>query len=466
MMEQPLADGARPAKKPAGVRVNKLPLDESYMMYSYKMVPCSRVSTHNWKLCHFCHVGEVSARRRHPYFHKPDMCEYVNKKLECPFGDKCAYAHNTFEAWLHPERYRTALCSFGASCSRKFCFFAHCPTELRMPSKALPPALPRAHSLDSADSVGTPHSVCSTNSTSSMMAAALRNNWAAGGGSLGAAGGALYMAPSGGGPLLAYGGGGGPQAHHHHAAGDGGLLPPGGAPLGAIVVSAPQLGGPLGGGAYGGGGGWDSGPLAALGSTPMAADGSGSYASFASFRAPASPGTPLTGGAPGSPMSAASPLAHLGPPGCGYAAGFAPDSGGALRTHLLAQLASMQGAHCGTDAPLGGGQAGWGGEPGGLCGPSAFALSSAHGMAALAAAAAAGGAGEPGWGLPLAGPAPGQGGFAPQGALLPGGAGGFAAHGQGGQQLPGMAAPAGGGEASQLQQQLNLLTFGAMAAPA
>lgn len=43
-----------------------------------QVIPCSRVSTHNWKLCHFSHVGEVTARRRHPSCHQADLCAYVS----------------------------------------------------------------------------------------------------------------------------------------------------------------------------------------------------------------------------------------------------------------------------------------------------------------------------------------------------------------------------------------------------
>ncbi|KAF6251120.1 hypothetical protein COO60DRAFT_1464529 [Scenedesmus sp. NREL 46B-D3] len=83
-------------------------LDDEYMMMTYKVIPCSRVSTHNWKLCHFSHVGEVTARRRHPSCHQADLCAYVSA--------------NAFESWLHPDRFKTTMCSYGSACTRKFCF--------------------------------------------------------------------------------------------------------------------------------------------------------------------------------------------------------------------------------------------------------------------------------------------------------------------------------------------------------
>ncbi|WIA33782.1 hypothetical protein OEZ86_006895 [Tetradesmus obliquus] len=115
-------------------------LDDDYMMTTYKVIPCSRVSTHNWKLCHFSHVGETAARRRHPSCHQADLCTYVSANKECPDGDKCPYAHNAFESWLHPDRYKTTLCSYAGACTRKFCFFAHSPHELRHPIKQHPAA--------------------------------------------------------------------------------------------------------------------------------------------------------------------------------------------------------------------------------------------------------------------------------------------------------------------------------------
>ena len=49
-------------------------------------------------------------------------------------GDACPYAHNVFEYWLHPTRYRTQLCNDGEKCARKICFFAHTLEELRVPA--------------------------------------------------------------------------------------------------------------------------------------------------------------------------------------------------------------------------------------------------------------------------------------------------------------------------------------------
>ena len=52
----------------------------------------------------------------------------------CVRGEACPYAHNVFEYWLHPTRYRTQLCNDGEKCARKICFFAHTVGELRTPA--------------------------------------------------------------------------------------------------------------------------------------------------------------------------------------------------------------------------------------------------------------------------------------------------------------------------------------------
>lgn len=58
----------------------------------------------------------------------------MKKEGTCAFGDHCPYAHNVFEYWLHPTRYRTQLCNDGMNCQRKICFFAHSLDELRVPA--------------------------------------------------------------------------------------------------------------------------------------------------------------------------------------------------------------------------------------------------------------------------------------------------------------------------------------------
>ena len=54
----------------------------------------------------------------------------------CVRGDNCPYAHNVFEYWLHPTRYRTQLCNDMEKCNRKVSlslFTQHCQAALAGP---------------------------------------------------------------------------------------------------------------------------------------------------------------------------------------------------------------------------------------------------------------------------------------------------------------------------------------------
>lgn len=112
---------------------------DEFRMFCFKVLPCSKRYCHDWTVCPFSHPGE-KAKRRDPrvYTYTGIACTEMKKNLQCPRGDSCPYAHNVFEYWLHPSRYRTQLCNDGISCNRKVCFFAHTVEELRVPScKAL-----------------------------------------------------------------------------------------------------------------------------------------------------------------------------------------------------------------------------------------------------------------------------------------------------------------------------------------
>lgn len=99
-----------------------------------QIVPCSKRFVHDWTECPFAHPQE-KARRRDPrhYDYTGIACPSMKKEGMCAFSDHCPYAHNVFEYWLHPTRYRTQLCNDGANCRRKICFFAHSLDELRVP---------------------------------------------------------------------------------------------------------------------------------------------------------------------------------------------------------------------------------------------------------------------------------------------------------------------------------------------
>ncbi|KAF7816489.1 zinc finger CCCH domain-containing protein 29 [Senna tora] len=104
---------------------------DEFRMYSFKVKPCSRAYSHDWTECPFVHPGENARRRdprKYPYSCVP--CPEF-RKGSCQKGDTCEYAHGVFESWLHPAQYRTKLCKDETGCTRKVCFFAHKPEDLR-----------------------------------------------------------------------------------------------------------------------------------------------------------------------------------------------------------------------------------------------------------------------------------------------------------------------------------------------
>ncbi|GMH38436.1 hypothetical protein BSKO_06320 [Bryopsis sp. KO-2023] len=106
---------------------------DHFLMFGYKIVTCPRRYSHDWISCPYAHSGE-SARRREPHLYKPIPCPESKGGQPCPRGESCKYAHNDFEYWLHPSRFKTEICKQGPGCSRKVCFFAHQPHEIRKPS--------------------------------------------------------------------------------------------------------------------------------------------------------------------------------------------------------------------------------------------------------------------------------------------------------------------------------------------
>ncbi|KAI8471780.1 MAG: hypothetical protein J3K34DRAFT_520301 [Monoraphidium minutum] len=101
-----------------------------FLMQGYKVIPCSKRYRHDWSVCPFAHTGEMAARRD-PKLYLPIFCYHSKQRLPCPRGEQCPHAHNLFEYWLHPARYRTELCQFGMGCTRPVCFFAHNESQLR-----------------------------------------------------------------------------------------------------------------------------------------------------------------------------------------------------------------------------------------------------------------------------------------------------------------------------------------------
>ncbi|GAA0143281.1 hypothetical protein LIER_04005 [Lithospermum erythrorhizon] len=150
---------------------------DEFRMFSFKVKPCSRAYSHDWTECPFVHPGE-NARRRDPlkYNYSCVPCPEF-KKGTCAKGDSCEYAHGVFESWLHPAQYRTRLCKDETGCSRKVCFFAHRPEELRPLHPSTGSAMPSpksfaANSMDMAAlsplALGSPSLMMPTSSTPPM----------------------------------------------------------------------------------------------------------------------------------------------------------------------------------------------------------------------------------------------------------------------------------------------------------
>ncbi|BDA47830.1 probable zinc finger CCCH domain-containing protein 50 at N-terminal half [Coccomyxa sp. Obi] len=116
----------------AGEEEPELFKSDDFRIFCMKVLPCSKRSCHDWQQCPYAHPGE-KAKRRDPRVHTYTgiACPNMKQARKCPRGDACPYAHNVFEYWLHPTRYRTQLCKDGPSCARRICFFAHTQAELR-----------------------------------------------------------------------------------------------------------------------------------------------------------------------------------------------------------------------------------------------------------------------------------------------------------------------------------------------
>ncbi|XP_012475739.1 zinc finger CCCH domain-containing protein 66 [Gossypium raimondii] len=132
---QALKEGAEKKEYPVDLTLpdikNGIYGTDEFRMYTFKVKPCSRAYSHDWTECPFVHPGE-NARRRDPrkYHYSCVPCPEF-RKGSCRQGDNCEYAHGIFECWLHPAQYRTRLCKDETNCTRRVCFFAHKPDELR-----------------------------------------------------------------------------------------------------------------------------------------------------------------------------------------------------------------------------------------------------------------------------------------------------------------------------------------------
>ncbi|XP_058749151.1 zinc finger CCCH domain-containing protein 66-like [Vicia villosa] len=128
---------------------------DEFRMYIFKVKTCSRAYSHDWTECPFVHPGE-NARRRDPmiYHYTCVPCPEF-RKGSCSKGDACEYAHGIFECWLHPAQYRTRLCKDETECTRRVCFFAHKPEELRPLYASTGSALPSPISYSNSPSASS-----------------------------------------------------------------------------------------------------------------------------------------------------------------------------------------------------------------------------------------------------------------------------------------------------------------------
>ncbi|KAF5206509.1 Zinc finger ccch domain-containing protein [Thalictrum thalictroides] len=135
LLQTPQKDGSERKEYPVDLTMpdikNGIYGTDEFRMYTFKVKPCSRAYSHDWTECPFVHPGE-NARRRDPRkFHYSCVPCPEFRKGACRQGDACEYAHGVFECWLHPAQYKTRLCKDETGCTRRVCFFAHKPEELR-----------------------------------------------------------------------------------------------------------------------------------------------------------------------------------------------------------------------------------------------------------------------------------------------------------------------------------------------
>ncbi|PON59056.1 Transmembrane protein [Parasponia andersonii] len=129
---------------------NSIYSTDEFRMFSFKIRPCSRTYSHDWKECPFVHPGENARRRDPKKFHYSCVPCPDHRKAKCRRGDSCEYAHGVFESLLHPAQYRTQICKDSTSCPRRVCFFAHTTEELRPLYQSTGSAVPSHRSATSA----------------------------------------------------------------------------------------------------------------------------------------------------------------------------------------------------------------------------------------------------------------------------------------------------------------------------
>ncbi|GAB2265457.1 Zinc finger CCCH domain-containing protein [Dionaea muscipula] len=145
---------------------------DEFRMYTFKIKRCGVHRSHDWTMCPFAHKGE-KARRRDPRRINYVAITCPQYRLGyCPKAEQCEFAHGVFEYWLHPARYRTRICTGGASCCRRVCFFAHSLSQLRPETRYRCTYYHHPiHPL-----IQSPHGITTISSTSTAAAAAFSDH--------------------------------------------------------------------------------------------------------------------------------------------------------------------------------------------------------------------------------------------------------------------------------------------------
>ena len=91
-----------------------IPMEFNPLTYKIYKCPLGLICKLDPKLCLNYH--NKNDKRRNPYFHKATLCPNLydkNKKKQngkCKKGDNCEYAHNLYEYYYHPDKFRTVHC--------------------------------------------------------------------------------------------------------------------------------------------------------------------------------------------------------------------------------------------------------------------------------------------------------------------------------------------------------------------
>lgn len=111
----------------------KFPAFEFLDLNLFKVYPCNNLNPHNYKTC--CYFHNIKDKRRNETNYTSDLCEFVEKNMECPKGEKCERSHNYIEVLYHPDKYKKKFCTFFPNnvhnCEYlQYCSFAHSEQEI------------------------------------------------------------------------------------------------------------------------------------------------------------------------------------------------------------------------------------------------------------------------------------------------------------------------------------------------